>query len=189
MTQLSIFGSALADAPAQTAASERVPVLARASERLTLPEQRQRFERLLRERHIPYVAVDEARKAIFRDAKLKTFDFITYGAAENWLVCIGEPRRETREGMHRWQDVFGEGCRAVFAFYHERKGLRIVSLAGALLCGGSDLPAVLSADGSSGLADGSGRSRSAQSATPDDSGGSGGLKHPLPAADGAEGSK
>src|SRR5688500_7028395 len=33
------------------------------------------FEAYLRERGIPYVAVDEAKKAIFANAKLKSFDF------------------------------------------------------------------------------------------------------------------
>ncbi|MGH7178905.1 MAG: HYExAFE family protein, partial [Tepidisphaeraceae bacterium] len=36
------------------------------------------FEAFLRQRGIPYVAVDEAKKALFADAKLKSFDFVVY---------------------------------------------------------------------------------------------------------------
>ena len=36
------------------------------------------FEAFLRDRGIPYVAVDEAKKALFANAKLKSFDFVVY---------------------------------------------------------------------------------------------------------------
>ena len=36
------------------------------------------FEAFLRERGVPYVAVDEAKKALFASAKLKSFDFVVY---------------------------------------------------------------------------------------------------------------
>ena len=36
------------------------------------------FEAFLREKGIPYVAVDEAKKALFANAKLKSFDFVVY---------------------------------------------------------------------------------------------------------------
>lgn len=47
------------------------------------------FEDYLQAEQIPYVAVDEAKRAAFRDAKLKSFDFIVYGShGTNWLVDI-----------------------------------------------------------------------------------------------------
>lgn len=59
------------------------------------------FERLLRDRRIPYVAVDEARKALLPDGapprlatgtrqaqSLKSFDFVLYGDGSNLLAEV-----------------------------------------------------------------------------------------------------
>lgn len=92
------------------------------------------FEDYLRSQQIPYVAVDEAKKAIFRDARLKSFDFIVYSSgATNWLADI-KGRRWVRRGPHRkpawenwvtaddleglrqWQAVFGAGFAGLFVF-------------------------------------------------------------------------
>src|SRR5512143_1367492 len=65
---------------------------------------------------VPDVEVDEAKRAALRDAQLKAFDFIVYLAdGDNWLVRVGRPTHEQRDGMRGWQDVFGAGFRAVFA--------------------------------------------------------------------------
>jgi len=100
------------------------------------------FEHFLRSRQIPYVAVDEAKRAAFRDAKLKSFDFIVYSqGATNWLVDIKGRRWATRrgsgrpawenwvtqadlDGLRQWQEVFGLGFRAllVFAYRLETNG-------------------------------------------------------------------
>jgi hypothetical protein len=60
----------------------------------------QAFEQYLRARRIPYVAVDEARKALLPDnaklgvgapggvAALKSFDFVVYGRAGNLLLDV-----------------------------------------------------------------------------------------------------
>ena len=92
------------------------------------------FEHYVRGQQIPYVAVDEAKRASFRDAKLKSFDFILYSqSTTNWLVDIkgrrfGESRATRRpswqnwvtqadlDGLAQWQDVFGEGFRALLVF-------------------------------------------------------------------------
>ncbi|MEW6250439.1 MAG: HYExAFE family protein [Planctomycetota bacterium] len=118
------------------------------------------FEDYLQTHQIPYVAVDEAKRAAFRDAKLKSFDFIVYSAGgPNWLVDIKGRRwaaRPTRprssvggrsaangpaparrprarragsrpswqnwvtqadlEGLRQWEEVFGEGFRALLVF-------------------------------------------------------------------------
>ena len=92
------------------------------------------FEDYLRARQIPYVAVDEAKKAVFRDARLKSFDFIVYSSGQtNWLVDVKGGRWATRktngkpawenwvtqadlDGQVQWQEVFGVGFRALLVF-------------------------------------------------------------------------
>ncbi len=101
------------------------------------------FEDYLQKRRLPYVAVDEAKRAAFRDAKLKCFDFIVYSPTRtNWLVDIKGRRwaargRSTRpiwenwvtqadlDGLRRWQEVFGSGFEAllVFAYRLDTDGL------------------------------------------------------------------
>lgn len=57
------------------------------------------FEDYLRTRQVAYVAVDEAKKSIFRDARLKSFDFIVYSERSlNWLVDIKGRRWAARRG-------------------------------------------------------------------------------------------
>ncbi len=56
----------------------------------------ERFGAMLRASGLPHVAVDEAKRAVFRDAKLRAFDFIVYAeTGPNWLVYVG-PRRKPR---------------------------------------------------------------------------------------------
>ena len=82
------------------------------------------FEYLLRSKSLPYVAVDEAKKALFAGAKLKSFDFIIYRAeGKNILVdAIGGAKlrkaapRTDIEDFRRWQEIFGDGFAAYFAF-------------------------------------------------------------------------
>lgn len=92
------------------------------------------FEGYLRDRGIPYVAVDEAKKALFANAKLKSFDFVVYSKnGPNLLVDIkGRTMREGKktrnfetwatqrdvEDLMQWQQVFGEGFQAVIAFVY-----------------------------------------------------------------------
>lgn len=92
------------------------------------------FEHYLRSAQIPYVAVDEAKRAAFRDARLKSFDFIVYSTrGTNWLVDIKGRRWAARKGSRRpawenwitqadldglrqWQEVFGAGFAALLVF-------------------------------------------------------------------------
>ena len=47
------------------------------------------FEAYLRSKGIPYVAVDEAKKALFANAKLKSFDFVVYSKnGPNLLIDV-----------------------------------------------------------------------------------------------------
>jgi len=91
------------------------------------------FEAFLRERGIPYVAVDEAKKALFANAKLKSFDFVVYSKnGPNLLVDVkGRQMRDSSKrnfeswtterdvtDLIEWERVFGEGFKAVFTFIY-----------------------------------------------------------------------
>jgi hypothetical protein len=92
------------------------------------------FEAFLRHRGIPYVAVDEAKKALFASAQLKSFDFVVYSKkGPNLLVDVkGRQRRDNSSrrtfeswtterdvtDLLQWEQVFGEGFRAVLAFVY-----------------------------------------------------------------------
>jgi hypothetical protein len=93
------------------------------------------FEAFLRDRGIPCVAVDEAKKALFASAKLKSFDFVVYSKnGPNLLVDIKGRQARTRPGgrssletwtteqdvldLMQWQEVFGEGYKAVLTFVY-----------------------------------------------------------------------
>src|SRR3954462_15457758 len=58
------------------------------------------FEAYLRQRAIPYVAVDEAKRALFANAKLKGFDFVVYSKnGPNLLIDIkGRQCNNARNG-------------------------------------------------------------------------------------------
>jgi hypothetical protein len=93
------------------------------------------FEHYLRSRQIPCVAVDEAKRAAFRDARLKSFDFIVYAAAgPNWLVDVkgrrwggrGAGRRWENwvtqadlDGLRQWEEVFGPGFAGLLVFAYQ----------------------------------------------------------------------
>jgi hypothetical protein len=90
------------------------------------------FEDYLRRKGLPYIAVDEAKKALFAGAKLKSFDFVVYRPqGQNLLVDVkgrklapgnaSLPNWTTREDiddLRQWQEIFGEGFRAVFLFMY-----------------------------------------------------------------------
>ena len=92
------------------------------------------FESYLQERQIPYVAVDQAKKAVFAGAKIKSFDFILYPrqgpkiladikgrkvAARSFLRGRGAESWTTHEdvnGLQAWEEVFGSDYLAAFIF-------------------------------------------------------------------------
>jgi len=69
------------------------------------------MEAYLRESSTPYVAVDEAQKALFEGVKLKSFDFVAYSdTGPNWLItCKPFCAPGMRDTMRAWEDVFGKG--------------------------------------------------------------------------------
>lgn len=96
------------------------------------------FEYYLRANGIPYVAVDEARRALSAagstesaPAKLKSFDFVVYSETGNNLLIDVKGRKHsgktgksyqnwvTRDDVSclaQWEQLFGSGFEAVFAF-------------------------------------------------------------------------
>ena len=92
------------------------------------------FEAFLRDRGIPYVAVDEAKKALFANAKLKSFDFVVYSKnGPNLLIDVkGRSARDSSskkslqtwaterdvDDLMQWEQVFGEGFKGVLAFVY-----------------------------------------------------------------------
>jgi len=102
------------------------------------------FEDYLRSRGLPYVAVDETKKAIFADSAIKSFDFLVYSSTgQNLLVDVkgrkfpdsaaGRRQGTTRawenwitrqdvEGLGEWEKVFGRDFRAAIVFAYWLQG-------------------------------------------------------------------
>lgn len=97
------------------------------------------FEAFLRERSVPYVAVDEAKRAKLGQGSLKSLDFIVSPetSARRWLVDVkgrkfpaGRRRqywrnwstRDDLESLARWQELFGPPFSALLVFAFEVAG-------------------------------------------------------------------
>ncbi|HEX8914232.1 MAG TPA: HYExAFE family protein [Humisphaera sp.] len=92
------------------------------------------FEAFLRDRGIPCVVVDEAKRALFASAKLKSFDFVVYSkGGPNLLVDVKGRQvrnRSKRAGFEtwateqdvadlaQWEQVFGDGYRGLISFVY-----------------------------------------------------------------------
>ena len=98
------------------------------------------FEAYLRAKRMPYIAVDEAKKALLpgggsleQGAALKSFDFVVYAPGVNLLVDVkgrkvaggpGSPRLEswaTRDdvaSLRTWAELFGAGFEAALVFVY-----------------------------------------------------------------------
>jgi hypothetical protein len=92
------------------------------------------FEAYLREHGVPYVAVDEAKKALFSNARLKSFDFVVYNKnGRNLLVDVKGRQAKGKAAsssfqtwtteqdvvdLLQWQEVFGDGFTAVLMFVY-----------------------------------------------------------------------
>ena len=92
------------------------------------------FEEFLRERRVPYVAVDEKRRALVGDDSLKSLDFIVESPGRergNLLVDVKGRRFGGSSGrwenwatdddlnsMRHWQTVFGPHFTAALAFVY-----------------------------------------------------------------------
>ena len=96
------------------------------------------FEHYLRANAVPYVAVDEAKRALSADQKqkflpdkLKSFDFVVYSSGgPNLLVDVKGRKHSGKTGrgfqnwvtrddvrsLEQWAGIFGEGFEPAFAF-------------------------------------------------------------------------
>lgn len=107
---------AVAIPKARQPASQQLPSNPPVSPNLPKPNLRVVVERHLRSEHIPYISVDEAKKALFAGAKLGAFHFVIYRpSGKNWLVWAAQLRKESRQNMLDWERIFGEGFMAVVA--------------------------------------------------------------------------
>ena len=68
------------------------------------------FEAYLRSRGIPYVAVDEAKKALFANAKLKSFDFVVYSKNGPNLLIDVKGRQMTDAAAKRSFQLLNSTC-------------------------------------------------------------------------------
>ncbi|CAN5596516.1 hypothetical protein BH11PLA2_BH11PLA2_15020 [soil metagenome] len=93
------------------------------------------FEAFLRSRKIPFVAVDEAKRTLLGNEKIKSLDFIIVGPDDAKLVVDVKGRKypsgsaekptktwqnwatlEDIDGLDRWATMLGGGFRGVIAF-------------------------------------------------------------------------
>ena len=87
------------------------------------------FEAFLRHKGVPYVRVDQAKRALFGRAKLKGFDFLVYSPSGPNLLVDVKGRRATGgrsvqtwaterdvADLVQWEDAFGADFRAMLAF-------------------------------------------------------------------------
>jgi hypothetical protein len=92
------------------------------------------FENWLIDNSIPYVVIDEHKRAVFSRQRIKSFDFLLYLRGGKIIIAEVKGRKfkgismakiagfecwvteEDIEGLTRWQEVFGVGHKAVFIF-------------------------------------------------------------------------
>ena len=100
------------------------------------------FEAYLRQRALPYVAVDEARRALLSGGgSIKSLDFIVSAPGQTtWLVDVKGRRfpsgdeqkqywknwstRDDLESLAQWEGLFGAGFHGLFVFAYDVLGDR-----------------------------------------------------------------
>ena len=99
------------------------------------------FESYLQAKGWPYVLVDEAKRAIFANVRIKSFDFLVYSQSQpNLLVDVKGRKfpvnksdasahvwenwvtRDDVESLAEWQRIFGPDFRAVLVFAYWIQG-------------------------------------------------------------------
>ena len=78
---------------------------------------RQQVEDFLKLEKLPYIRVDEAKRALFAGARLRSFHLVVYmaKAGPDWLLWAGPLSQECRKDMQQWESIFGNGFMAVIA--------------------------------------------------------------------------
>lgn len=87
------------------------------------------FERFLRQQKLPYVAVDESKRAMMAETSLKSMDFIVYSSTGKNLLIDVKGRKTNGSRMlenwttlddvlslRQWESVFGNGFRSMLVF-------------------------------------------------------------------------
>ena len=95
------------------------------------------FESWLIENHIPYILVDEHKRAIFSSCKIKSFDFLLYSTSGQAVIAEIKGRAfkgnslanlsslecwvtaEDVDGLMSWQEIFGKETGVVFIFAYK----------------------------------------------------------------------
>jgi hypothetical protein len=98
------------------------------------------FEDFLRTEGVPYVAVDETKRSVFGDTKVKSFDFLVYGSEDvTWLADVKGRRfpydlvtgrrywenwvtGADLESLECWQQTFGQTFRCALVFTYWLSG-------------------------------------------------------------------
>ena len=103
-------------------------------EKVTRIPFRQQVEGWFKQEKLPYIRVDEAKRALFAGARLRSFHFVVYMAntGPNWLLWAGPLNRECRKDMQEWESIFGDGFMAVIARTRRSnpRGFSLQTLAG-----------------------------------------------------------
>ncbi len=100
------------------------------------------FEQFLRDRGVPYVAVDEAKRSLLADGgSIKSLDFIVSAPGQcTWLVDVKGRRfpsgdvqkqywknwstRDDLRSLAQWEELFGSSFRGLFVFAYNVLGDR-----------------------------------------------------------------
>jgi hypothetical protein len=99
------------------------------------------FEAYLRDRQLPYVAIDETKRSLLGGDSIKSLDFIVHcGDGASWLVDVkgrrfpakGEQKqywknwstKDDLRAMAAWERLFGAGFRGLFVFAYAIVGNR-----------------------------------------------------------------
>ncbi len=71
---------------------------------------RQQVEGWFKQEKLPYIRVDEAKRALFAGAHLRSFHLVVYMAktGPHWLLWAGPLNRECRKDMQQWVTVHGQ---------------------------------------------------------------------------------
>jgi hypothetical protein len=98
------------------------------------------FEQFLRDRRVPYVAVDESKRSLLSDETLKSLDFMVAApGGGTWLVDVKGRRfpsgqqkqywrnwstRDDLRSLAQWEQLFGPRSQALFVFAYKIVGRR-----------------------------------------------------------------
>jgi hypothetical protein len=103
-------------------------------EKVTRIPFRQQVEGWFKQEQLPYIRVDEAKRALFAGARLRSFHFVVYmgNTGPHWLLWAGPLNRECRKDMQQWESIFGDGFMAVIARTSQSnaRGFSLQTLAG-----------------------------------------------------------